>query len=228
MTKTTKMQVAQPTLKEELNRRAMGAREECQMVIQNDHDYTAADRKISEVAALAKAVKDFWHPLKRAARVSWELLRENEKGMLGPIEAGVETLTDTMKRYRAERERRDRERQEAEQLLQIEEAQVATFEMAEQGAPQEAIDAVEEMITEPPFQANPTQELRGRTGFKPDYKVTIEDIDQVDREFLLPSTKAHMNAIIANAKARAIKTGGKPIAGFTIIETESATVRRVK
>ena len=132
MTKTTKMQVAQPTLKEELHRRAMGAREECQMVIQNDHDYTAADRKISEVAALAKAVKDFWHPLKRAARVSWELLRENEKGMLGPIEAGVETLTDTMKRYRAERERLDRERQEAEHLLQIEEAQVAMTALMEE------------------------------------------------------------------------------------------------
>lgn len=228
MTKTTKMERIQPTLKEELNWRAMAVREECQMAIQNDHDYTAADRKISEIATIAKAIKDFWHPLKQAARTSWTLQCESEKNMLSPVEKGLEALKMTMKRYRAERERLDRERQEAEHLLQVEAAEVTAFEMAEQGAPQEVIDAAEEMMTETPFQANPAQELRGRTSFKPDYIVTIKNIDQVDREYLLPSTMAHKKAIIANAKARAIKTGGKPIAGFTIIATESATVRTAK
>jgi hypothetical protein len=50
----------------------------------------------------------------------------------------------------------------------------------------------------------------------------------VDREFLVPSTKAHREAIINNARAKAIKTGGKPLKGFKIISTEKINFKGAK
>ena len=216
------------SLKEELHRRALEVQRECQMTIVSDADFGLAEKKGSEILGLIKAIKDYHHPLKEIAAIGLELHRSNEKNMLAPIVAGKEYLARAMVAYRADRNRLNREREEAEHLLQREEAELAAFEMAESGVPQKAIDAVEKMESDTLFQATPAQELRGRTSFKRDYQVALEDIDLVDREFLLPATKAHTNAIIANAKARAVKTGGAPMKGFKVIATESAIMRRIK
>ena len=44
----------------------------------------------------------------------------------------------------------------------------------------------------------------------------------------MPSTKAHKDAILANARDKAKKTGGEPMAGFDVVVTEKATIRGAK
>ena len=90
------------------------------------------------------------------------------------------------------------------------------------------------MQSQTAFQAKPTQELRSRHSFKPEYVITIKKKDgreawsEVDKEFLMPSTKAHKDAILANARDKAKKTGGEPMAGFDVVVTEKATIRGAK
>ena len=235
----TEIQTTSNTLETELRRRSEMVRAECQVVIENDADYYAAEKKAAEVRSLVKAIEDYWHPVTHFAYTNWQMLLGKEKGMLSPVKEGLAAIGRLLVAYRAEREKRERERQEAEYQQQIEDADMAAFELAEEGVPQETIDAVVEMKTETPFQAQPTQELRTRTKFKPDYIVTIKKIededgneieqwDQVDPELLIPSTKAHKDAIIANAKARAFKTNGKAIDGFNVSATEKPIIRRAK
>ena len=224
----TEIQTISNTLEASLRRRSEVVKADCQVVIENDADYYAAEKKATEVRSLVKAIEDYWHPVTHFAYTNWQMLLGKEKDMLSPVKDGLATIGRLLVAYRAERERRERERQEAEYRQQVEDADLDAFNLAEEGIPQEAIDAVTEIKIETPFQAQPTQELRTRTRFKPDYIVTIEDIDEVDREFLIPSTKAHREAIIANAKAKAIKTGGKPLNGFKIVSTEKPIIGRAK
>jgi len=224
----TQLQVKTNTLEGELKKRAEWVELDCVMLIQNDDEYNAAMQKAEEVKSLEKGIEDYWRPLIHMAHQNHVLLKRKEKSMLDPVKAGLEKLGGLLIEYRSKRERLERDRQEAEHQKQIEEADLAAFELAEEGVPQEAIDAVREMKTETPFHAQPTQELRSRSSFKPDYIVTIEDIDEVDREFLVPSTKAHREAIINNARAKAIKTGGKPLKGFKIISTEKINFKGAK
>jgi hypothetical protein len=232
-----KLQTSPPNLGEHLHSRAMRVKQDCQMVIINDPDYKKADDLISDTATMAKAIKDYWKPRKDAARKSWELNCDSEKEMLKPVLDGIEFLKEEMKGYRAERERLEKERQEAEHQKQLEELTQATFEMAEEGVPQDVIDKIHEDHI--PFSAKQTQELRSRTKFKGDYEVTIatvedeegneiEQWDKVDKTLLLPQTKAHKEAILHIAREEARKNYGKKMTGFNIEAIENAKIRRTR
>ena len=228
-----KLETKPLTLEEQLKRRSEMVRADCQVIVRNDDDYYAAMKKAEGYRSLAKGIEDYWFPLINMAYKNHVLLKGKEKTMLEGVEAGLKNLEVQLIGYRAEREKREAERQEAEHQATLEELKLTTLDMAEEGVPQEAIDAVIEQAKETPFQAQPTQELRSRSTFKPDYVVTIkknktgelddngkeieiEAWDEVDREFLIPSTLAHKKAIIANAKTKAVKTCGKPLNGFKV------------
>ena len=228
------LQTKPETLEEQLKRRSDMVKADCQVIIQNDDDYNAAAKKAEQVKALEKAIKDYWKPLTQMSYQNWQMLLAKEKTMLASVQEGLQDLGGSMVAYRSERERLERERQEAEFKKQKEKADLVAFELAEEGYPQEAIDKVREMQSQTAFQAKPTQELRSRHSFKPEYVITIKKKDgreawsEVDKEFLMPSTKAHKDAILANARDKAKKTGGEPMAGFDVVVTEKATIRGAK
>jgi hypothetical protein len=223
-----KLETKPLTLEEQLKRRSDMVKADCQVIVRNDDDYYAAMKKAEDVKSLAKGIKDYWKPLVTMAHKNHVLLKGKEKTMLEGVEAGLKNLEVQLVGYRAEREKREAERQEAEHQATLEELKLTSLDMAEEGVPQEAIDAVIEQAKETPFQAQPTQELRSRSVIKPDYIVTIVDIDEVDREFLIPSTQAHKDAIISNARAKAVKTGGKPLNGFKVITSEKINFKGAK
>lgn len=228
------LQTKSETLEEQLKRRSDMVKADCQVIIQSDAEYDAVAKQAERVRDLETAIKDYWRPLVKMAHTNWKMLLEKEETMLKSVQEGIEDLGRAMVAYRAERERMERERQEAEFQKQKEEAALVAFELAEEGVPQAAIDKVKEMQSETPFQAKPTQELRSRHSFKEKYIVTIKKKDgveawgEVDKELLMPSTKAHKLAILANARDKAKKTGGKPMDGFDVISTENFTIRGSK
>ena len=197
-----------------------------ELVIHDDVGYQYADAKASEITALLTGIKDYWHPMKTLAHKNWKMQCEKEGEMLAPVTAGMKLLTAGMANYKARRDQLERERAEAEQDQHRQEAEVQAFELAEDGAPREAIDALMDQASQP-VQINPQPELRGKTSFMADYIVTLidDDMDKIPREFLLPITKAHRKAIEANAKARAKQNGGRAIPGFKILQVQSARTR---
>jgi len=222
------------TLEDQLKRRSDMVKADCQVIIQNDDDFDAAAKKAEQVKSLEKAIKEYWLPLTQMSYQNWKMLLGKQETMLKSVQEGLKDLGDSMVAYRADRERKERERQEADFQKQKELADLVAFELAEEGVPQEAIDKVKEMQVETPFQAKPMQELRSRHSFVPEYIVTIKKKDGVEawedvgKEFLMPSTKAHKTAILNNARDKAKKTGGKPMDGFDVVVTEKATIKGAK
>ena len=228
------LQTKPETLEDQLKRRSDMVKADCQVIIQNDDDFDAAAKKAEQVKSLEKAIKEYWLPLTQMSYQNWKMLLGKQETMLKSVQEGLKDLGDSMVAYRADRERKERERQEADFQKQKELADLVAFELAEEGVPQEAIDKVKEMQVETPFQAKPMQELRSRHSFVPEYIVTIKKKDgveaweDVDEEFLMPSTKAHKEAILNNARDKAKKTGGKPMDGFDVVVTEKATIKGAK
>ena len=228
------LQTKPETLEDQLKRRSDMVKADCQVIIQNDDDFDAAAKKAEQVKSLEKAIKEYWLPLTQMSYQNWKMLLGKQETMLKSVQEGLKDLGGSMVAYRADRERKERERQEADFQKQKELADLVAFELAEEGVPQEAIDKVKEMQVETPFQAKPMQELRSRHSFVPEYIVTIKKKDgveaweDVDEEFLMPSTKAHKEAILNNARDKAKKTGGKPMDGFDVVVTEKATIKGAK
>ena len=148
--------------------------------------------------------------------------------MLDPLNDSQKILTGKMARYRAERDRIEKERQDAALLLAKEEAQYEAFKIVEEQAlPPEVAQAVMEQAQES-VQVAPSQpELRGKTSFKPDYEISFVKGSEhlIPLDILLPTTKGHKDAVLAKAKAQAKLTGGRPIPGFLVVQTQSASTR---
>jgi hypothetical protein len=71
--------------------------------------------------------------------------------------------------------------------------------------------------------------LRGKTSFVQSYEVRMIPGEEwrIPKDLLVPSTPAQVKAIEAKVKAQAKFTGGKPVAGFEIIPTQSARRRAI-
>lgn len=216
-----------------LNRKITKTIQSVPFEINNDEDYGLADQWNADTQNLLKHVKDWWAPLKNIAYKSWQMNCEKEKSMLAPIVKQKKKLEALMLGYVTKRNALEWERQKAEAKKQRQDLCLDTMEMAESGTPQRVIDEIhEDHLT---LESKEPQELRGKTKFKDDYIVTIQTIedeegneieqwDQVDKELLLPKTKAHKEAILNNAREMARRTYGKKITGFNIKMKQKARV----
>ena len=75
-------------------------------------------------------------------------------------------------------------------------------------------------------QVAPSQpELRGKTSFQVDYEVSLVPGSEhlIPLDILIPTTQGHIKAVLAKAKAQAKLTGGKPIPGILVVQTQRAT-----
>ena len=118
---------AEPTIENEQKSSAMKILEQARYLnITSAADYEAAAEFTKQVKALSKRIKDYWAPLKKAARDAWQSLVDREKELLKPLEqaeAEVKTKMAAYQRKVQEEERAARElaeklkREEAERLL---------------------------------------------------------------------------------------------------------------
>ena len=148
--------------------------------------------------------------------------------MRDPLNDSQKILTGKMARYRAERDRIEKERQDAALLLAKEEAQYEAFKIVEEQAlPPEVAQGVMELAQES-VQVAPSQpELRGKTSFQVDYEVSLVPGSEhlIPLDILIPTTQGHIKAVLAKAKAQAKLTGGKPIPGILVVQTQRATTK---
>ena len=118
---------AEPTIENEQKSSVVKIYEQAQMLtINTAQDYDGAAEFTKQVKALSKRIKDYWAPLKKAARDAWQSLVDREKELLKPLEqaeAEVKTKMAAYQRKVQEEERAARElaeklkREEAERLL---------------------------------------------------------------------------------------------------------------
>jgi len=217
------------SLEKDLDTRAGKMKSYCEsLVISDDGYYDYADKAAGEIAALKKGVKQYWAELKAGAYQSWKDICGKESRMLTPLNESQQILTSKMARYRSERDRIEKERQDAALLLAKEEAQYEAFKIVEeQDLPPEVAQAVMEQSQES-VQVAPSQpELRGKTSFQVDYEVSLVPGSEhlIPLDILIPTTKGHISAVLAKAKAQAKLSGGKPIPGILVVQTQRATTK---
>lgn len=212
-----------PKLGEELARRSNAILKFCEaLVITDDSSYAEADKKASETKALEKGVVAYWDEPKSWAHKSWKAICGKENQMLKPIKEGGGLLTKKMSAYRQEREALEAAKRREEEEKKKLAMKVEALEMAEDGIEQVAVDAVLEMAEEP--SVVPTQKLRGKTSFTVSYEVRMIPGQEhlIPHKILVPTTPAQKKATVAKVKAQANTNGGEFVAGFEIIQTETA------
>ena len=221
------LQVKTPTLSESLALRANTILETCRnLVITDQSSYTEADRRVCETASLEKGIVDYWKEPKSAAYSSWKSICAKEAEMLSPIKEGSKLLASNMAIYKREFDRDEQKKREEEQEQAKREAQLQAFELAEQGVPIEAVEAVMQLAEEPVSLA-PVAELRGKTSFVIDYDVRVIPGQEhfIPNDILRPTTPQMVKALEAKIKKIAKATGGQKIAGIEITQTQSCRRR---
>ena len=156
------------------------------------------------------------------AHKAWKSICNKEKQMILPIKEGGRLLPKKMSAYRQDREALEAEKRKKEEEKKRLEMKVEALKMAEDGVPEEAVDAVLEMAEEPSVALTP--ELRGKTSFTGSYEVRLIPGEEwsIPKDILEPTTPAQIKATEAKVKAQAKLNGGKPVKGFEIIQTETA------
>ena len=217
------------SLEKDLDKRAVHMNHICTtLIVDDDTSYATADGMAGEIAALKKGVKQYWSEIKDNAYATWREICGKEARMLDPLVDSSKILTSKMARYRSERDCIEKERQDAALLLAKEEAQYEAFKvLEEQDLPPEVAQAVMEQSQES-VQVAPSQpELRGKTSFQVDYEVSLVPGSEhlIPLDILIPTTQGHIKAVLAKAKAQAKLTGGKPIPGILVVQTQRATTK---
>jgi len=199
------------------------------LTVTSDDEYKDADKGMSLSANLEKEVEAYFKDEKAEAKARYDAIRLKEKGALDVLKDLINATRGKMSEYRAERKRIEREKREAEQQRHEAEAKIEAFKLAEGGVPQEAVDAVIELSKQPVSLA-PVAELRGKTSFTVDYAVSVIQGQEhlIPKEILEPTTRAMVKAVEAKIKAIVKTTGGKPIPGVLIEQTESARRRGIR
>lgn len=198
------------------------------LVVENDTDLTAADKLICEWARLKKSVKEYWKPIKDSAKKIIDDVKNKENQMLSPIDSGSEIVIEKMGKYIKKRDEIlqaeiDRKHQE-----QAAAAKVAAFEMAEEGIPEEAVQAMEELAERPKPVEVQHRTLKTKTTFKDDWVVEVIEGREhlVPNEYCIPVTAAMKAAVSANIKKIVVaKKGMIEIAGVRIIKRQGSIKR---
>lgn len=119
---------AEPAIENAQKSSAIKILEQAQcLTIATASDYDAAAEFTKQVKSLSKRIKEYWEPLKKSARASWQSLIDREKELLTPLaeaEAEVKSKMVTYQRKIQEEERAARlmaekmKREETERLLE--------------------------------------------------------------------------------------------------------------
>lgn len=133
---------AEPTIENEQKSSAMKILEQARYLnITSAADYEAAAEFTKQVKALSKRIKDYWAPLKKAARDAWQSLVDREKELLKPLEQAEAEVKTKMAAYQRKVQEEERAARELAEKLKREEAERLLAEAAkaaEQGNEMEA------------------------------------------------------------------------------------------
>lgn len=220
---------AEPTIENEQKSSAVKIYEQAQMLtINTAQDYDGAAEFTKQVKSLSKRIKDYWEPLKKSARASWQSLVDREKELLTPLEKAEAEVKAKMAAYQRKVQEEERAARELAEKLKREEAERLLAEAAraaEQGNEMEAeiILAQAEIIeTSQPavqMQAPKATGVSTRTL----YRAKIIDESKVPTEVAgVVIRPVDLSAI--NKLAQASK-GKVQIPGIEIYEEQSVAVR---
>ncbi|HBC93674.1 MAG TPA: hypothetical protein DCZ10_12475 [Pelotomaculum sp.] len=119
---------AEPTIENEQKSSALKILEQAKLLsINSPTDYDGAAAFTKQVKSLSKRIKDYWEPLKKSARASWQSLVDREKELLTPLEQAETEVKKKMAAYQKKVQEEERAarllaeklaREEAERLLQ--------------------------------------------------------------------------------------------------------------
>jgi hypothetical protein len=118
---------AEPTIENEQKSSAMKILEQAKLLnINTAQDFDGAAEFTKQVKKLSKRIKDYWDPLKKSARASWQTLVDREKELLTPLEQAETEVKKKMAAYQRKVQEEERaarllaeklKREEAERLL---------------------------------------------------------------------------------------------------------------
>ena len=118
---------AEPTIESEQKSSALKILEQAKLLsINNALDYDGAAAFTKQVKTLSKRIKDYWEPLKKSARASWQSLVDREKELLTPLDQAETEVKKKMAAYQRKVQEEERaarllaeklKREEAERLL---------------------------------------------------------------------------------------------------------------
>jgi hypothetical protein len=78
---------AEPTIENEQKSSVVKIYEQAKILtINSPVDYEGAAEFTKQVKSLSKRIKDYWAPLKKSARASWQSLVDREKELLTPLD----------------------------------------------------------------------------------------------------------------------------------------------
>lgn len=97
-------------------------RQATSMVVNSDVGYAAAGELLKKIKGVQKAVKEYWEPLRKSAKVAYDNVNAKKKAMLDPLERVEATLKGKMSEYAMEQERIRRAREEEMRRAAKEEA----------------------------------------------------------------------------------------------------------
>jgi len=91
---------AEPTIENEQKSSAIKILEQAKILtINNPTDYEGAAEFTKQVKTLNKRIKDYWEPLKKSARASWQTLVDREKELLTPLDKAEAEVKGKMAAY---------------------------------------------------------------------------------------------------------------------------------
>jgi len=122
---------AEPTIENEQKSSVVKIYEQAQMLtINTAQDYDGAAEFTKQVKALSKRIKDYWEPLKKSARASWQSLVDREKELLKPLEQAENEVKKKMAAYQRKVQEEERAARELAEKLKREEAERLLAEAA--------------------------------------------------------------------------------------------------
>lgn len=127
----------QPVEQELNDETALVVQQAKNVVVTTDAQYAAAAEMTKTVKQVAKRVKEYWEPLRVAAKATYDGVLGRKKEMLDPLEGAEKILKGKMSTYSVEKERKRKAQEEAMRRLA---AQEVERKLEEAAAAEEAGD----------------------------------------------------------------------------------------
>lgn len=202
------------------------------IVVNSPETYVAAAEALKAAKALQREIKEFFDPLKKAAKEAHHKLCESEKEKLAPLDAAIADIGKKLTAYDQEQERLRREEEaRLRELAAKREEEARLMEAIELEAMGETAEA-NRIIDEPPPPTivrveKATPQVSG-VSFRASYRAEVTDLRALVRA--VADGKVPLLAIVPsetflNQQARAMKeTLDYP--GVAVIRDRTVTTRR--
>ncbi len=220
---------AEPTIENEQKSSVVKIYEQAKILtINSPVDYEGAAEFTKQVKSLSKRIKDYWAPLKKSARASWQSLVDREKELLTPLEQAESEVKKKMAAFQKKVQEEERAARMLAERLKREETERLLAEAtkaAEQGNEMEAeiilaqAEIIETSQTAVQVQAPKATGVSTRTL----YRARIVDESKVPVEVAGVVIRP-VDLAAVNKMAQASK-GKIQIPGIEIYEEQSVAVR---